>query len=74
MYIGIVLMCVDYVLALLRIVQADPGRWTPSRGGSVTVGHPQHPHHLGMDSSYSNFIVNHPPFFSESTDPLEVDN
>jgi hypothetical protein len=30
-------MCVDCVLALLRIAQADPGRRTPPRGGSVTV-------------------------------------
>jgi hypothetical protein len=29
-------MCVDYVLASPRIAQADPGRRTPPRGGSVT--------------------------------------
>jgi hypothetical protein len=29
-------MCVDFVLASLRIAQADPDRWTPPRGGSVT--------------------------------------
>jgi hypothetical protein len=33
---GIVLMCVDCVLASPRITQADPGQWTPLRGGSVT--------------------------------------
>jgi hypothetical protein len=36
MYIGIVLMCVDCVLSSLRIAQADPGRRTLPRGGSVT--------------------------------------
>jgi hypothetical protein len=30
-------MCVDCVLALLRITQVDPGDEPPSRGGSVTV-------------------------------------
>jgi hypothetical protein len=39
MYVGIVLMCVDYVLASLRITQADPGQQTPPRGGSVIVGY-----------------------------------
>jgi hypothetical protein len=29
-------MCVDCVLASPRIAQADPGRWTPPQGGSVT--------------------------------------
>jgi hypothetical protein len=29
-------MCVDCVLASPRIAQANPGRWTPPRGGSVT--------------------------------------
>jgi hypothetical protein len=32
-------MCVDCVLASLRIVYADPGRGTPPRGGSITVGY-----------------------------------
>ncbi len=36
MYVGIVLMCVDCVLAALRIAQADPGRRSPPRGGSIT--------------------------------------
>jgi hypothetical protein len=35
---GIVLVCVDCVLASPRITQANPGRQTPPRGGSVTVG------------------------------------
>jgi hypothetical protein len=39
MYVGIVLTCVDCVLASLRITQADPGRRTPPRGGFVTVGY-----------------------------------
>jgi hypothetical protein len=30
-------MCVDCGLALLRIVQDDPSRRTPPRGGSVIV-------------------------------------
>jgi hypothetical protein len=38
MYIGIVLMCVDCVLASLRIAQSDPGRKPPPWGGSVTSG------------------------------------
>jgi hypothetical protein len=36
MFVGIVLMCVDYVLASPRLAQANPGRRTPHRGGSVT--------------------------------------
>jgi hypothetical protein len=35
MYDGIVLMCVDCVLASPGIAQADPRRRTPPRGGSV---------------------------------------
>jgi hypothetical protein len=31
-------MCVDCVLALLRIAQDDPDRCTPPRGSSVIVG------------------------------------
>jgi hypothetical protein len=31
-------MCVDCVLALPRIAQADPGQQIPPKGGSVTVG------------------------------------
>jgi hypothetical protein len=27
-----------------------------------------------MDSSYSDFLVTHPPIFAEATDPMEVDN
>jgi hypothetical protein len=30
-------MCVDCVLASPRIAQADPGRQTPPRGGSITI-------------------------------------
>jgi hypothetical protein len=37
MYAGIVLMCVDCVLASPIIAQADPGRQTTSRGRSVTT-------------------------------------
>jgi hypothetical protein len=32
-------MCIDCVLASLRIAQADHGRWTPPRGGSVTLSY-----------------------------------
>jgi hypothetical protein len=39
MYVGIVLICVDCVLASSRIIQADPGRRTSPRGHSVTVGY-----------------------------------
>jgi hypothetical protein len=35
---GIVLVCVDCVLASPRITQANPGRQTLPRGGSVIVG------------------------------------
>jgi hypothetical protein len=38
------------------------------------AGRPQHPCHQDMDSSYSDFLVTHPPLFSEPIDPLEVDN
>jgi hypothetical protein len=36
MYVGIVLMCVDCVLASPRIAQADPGRQTFPQGRSIT--------------------------------------
>jgi hypothetical protein len=32
-------MCVDCFLTSPRIAQADPGRRTPPRGGSVTIGY-----------------------------------
>jgi hypothetical protein len=38
------------------------------------AGHPQHPHHQDMDSSYSDFLVTHPTLFTKPTDPLEADN
>jgi hypothetical protein len=32
------------------------------------------PHHqLGVESSYTDFLVMHPPTFAEATDPLEAD-
>jgi hypothetical protein len=39
MYAGTVLMCVDCVLTLPRIGQANPGRRIPPRGRYVTVGY-----------------------------------
>jgi hypothetical protein len=27
-----------------------------------------------MDSSYTDFLVTHPPLFTEASDPLEADN
>jgi hypothetical protein len=36
MYVGIILMCIDCVLASPRIAQTHPGWWAPPRGGSVT--------------------------------------
>jgi hypothetical protein len=38
MHVGIVLLCVDCVLTLPRIAQADPGRRTPPQGGSIIDG------------------------------------
>jgi hypothetical protein len=32
-------MCVDCVIASLRIAQAGPGRWIPPQGGSIIVGY-----------------------------------
>jgi hypothetical protein len=43
---SIVLMCVDCVLASLKVTQADPGRRTPPRGGSITTW-PRMQTHLG---------------------------
>jgi hypothetical protein len=37
-------------------------------------GRPQHPRHQDMDYLYSDFLVTHPPLFSELTDSLEVNN
>jgi hypothetical protein len=31
-------------------------------------------HQPVMDSSYTDFLVTHPPTFAEAADPLEVDN
>jgi hypothetical protein len=38
------------------------------------VDRPHHNHHQDMDSSYSDFLVTHPPLFSKPIDPLEADN
>jgi hypothetical protein len=33
------------------------------------------PHHQpGVETSYTNFLVTHPPTFAEATNPLEADN
>jgi hypothetical protein len=32
------------------------------------------PRHQERDSSYSDFLVTHPPVFADATDPLEVDS
>jgi hypothetical protein len=34
----------------------------------------QQPHHQERDSSYSDFLVTHPPVFADATDPLEADS
>jgi hypothetical protein len=34
----------------------------------------QQPRHQDRDSSYTNFLVTHPPIFVEAIDPLEADN
>jgi hypothetical protein len=31
-------------------------------------------HHPVMDSSYTDYLVMHPPLFTEVVDPLEADN
>jgi hypothetical protein len=38
--------------------------------------HEVHPPHRqpGVETSYTNFLVTHPPTFAEATDPLEADN
>jgi hypothetical protein len=35
-----------------------------------------HPPHCqpGVETSYTNFLVTHPPMFAEAIDPLEADN
>jgi hypothetical protein len=38
------------------------------------AGRPQHHRQQDMDSSYSDFLVTHPPIFAEATNPLEEDN
>jgi hypothetical protein len=35
---------------------------------------PQHPRYQDMNMSYSEFLVTHPPLFSEGKDPLEADD
>jgi hypothetical protein len=34
----------------------------------------QQPRHQERDSSYSDFMVTHPPVFADATDPLEADS
>jgi hypothetical protein len=34
----------------------------------------QQPRHQERDSSYSDFLITHPPIFADVTDPLEVDS
>jgi hypothetical protein len=34
----------------------------------------QHPRYQDMNTSYSEFLVTHPPLFSRGEDPLEADN
>jgi hypothetical protein len=36
--------------------------------------HPQHPRYQDMNTSYSEFLVTHPPLFSGGKDPLEADD
>jgi hypothetical protein len=36
--------------------------------------HPQHPRYQDMNTSYSEFLVTHPPLFSGGKDPLETDD
>jgi hypothetical protein len=36
--------------------------------------HPQHPRYQDMNTSYSEFLVTHPPLFSRGKDPLEADD
>ncbi len=35
---------------------------------------PQHPRYQDMNTSYSEFLVTHPPLFSRGRDPLEADD
>jgi hypothetical protein len=35
---------------------------------------PQHPRYQDMNTSYSEFLVTHPPLFSGGKDPLEADD
>jgi hypothetical protein len=35
---------------------------------------PQHPQYQDMNTSYSEFLVTHPPLFSEGKDPFEADD
>jgi hypothetical protein len=34
----------------------------------------QQPWHQERDSSYSDFLITHPPVFADTTDPLEADS
>jgi hypothetical protein len=34
----------------------------------------QQPRHQDRDTSYSDFLMTHPPVFADAMDPLEVDN
>jgi hypothetical protein len=36
--------------------------------------HLQHPRQQDMNTSYSNFLVTHPPLFSKVNDPLKADD
>jgi hypothetical protein len=38
------------------------------------VEHPQHHRHQDGNTSYSDFLVTHPPIFSRVKDPLQADD
>jgi hypothetical protein len=38
------------------------------------AGRLQHPRQQDMNTSYSDFLVTHPPLFSGAKDPLEADD
>jgi hypothetical protein len=47
------------------LIQNEARRW---------VEHPQHPQYQDINTSYSEFLVTHPPLFSGGKDSLEADD
>jgi hypothetical protein len=66
--------CPPVSIEQLLVTQNELTRMLMENEAHYGVGRLQHPHQQDMNLSYSNFLMTHPPLFSEIMDPLEADN